>query len=72
MNSSEISPESLTKSFLEKNIMIRQGSYHSEKFGHKFVKISLTVPTDWAESFSYFLPDRITAAKNFNNDTDLF
>lgn len=72
INSPEISPESLTKSFLEKNIMIRQGSYHSEKFGHKFVKISLTVPTDWAESFAHFLPDRIISAKNINNVNDLF
>jgi aspartate/methionine/tyrosine aminotransferase len=72
INSGSFSPESLTRSFLEKNIMIRQGKYHSEKFGHKFVKISLSVPTEWAKSFSDYLPDRVNAAKNFNDDTSLF
>lgn len=50
-----VSPEALCESFLRHNILIRQGSYHTKRFGERFVKISTTVPKTWVESFCELL-----------------
>ena len=39
----------LCEALLEKDIFIRPGTYQSPVFGTRFVKISTSVPTEWAE-----------------------
>jgi hypothetical protein len=36
--------------------MIRQGTYHTARFGHRFVKVSTSVPEQWAREFCELLP----------------
>jgi aspartate/methionine/tyrosine aminotransferase len=37
---------------LERDVFIRSGSYQSPAFGERFVKVSTSVPTVWAERFA--------------------
>jgi histidinol-phosphate/aromatic aminotransferase/cobyric acid decarboxylase-like protein len=46
-----ITPEALCEAYRAQGIMIRQGSYHTPKFGHRFVKVATTVPESWADAF---------------------
>jgi aspartate/methionine/tyrosine aminotransferase len=65
-------PEALVAVFAERGIMIRQGSYHTPRFGSRFVKVSTTVPTEWADAFCAYLPASIEAARGLNDVPDLF
>jgi aspartate aminotransferase len=67
-----ISPEALVTSYREVDIMIRQGSYHTPRFGHRFVKVSTTVPEAWADAFCARLADRVDNARTLSVDTALF
>lgn len=58
-----ISPDALCAFFLERDIMIRQGSYHSASVGDRFVKVSTTVPRDWVEAFCELLGDAVVASR---------
>jgi hypothetical protein len=37
---------------LERDVFIRSGTYQSPAFGDRFVKVSTSVPTPWAERFA--------------------
>ncbi len=65
-------PEALAAVFAKRGIMIRQGSYHTPRFGSRFVKVSTTVPTDWVDAFCRELPDAINAARGLNEVPELF
>ena len=43
------SADGLAAAMLEQDVFIRSGSYQSPGFGQRFVKISTSVPTAWAE-----------------------
>ena len=72
VNDPMLTPESLSYVFSNKGILIRQGSYHTKTFGHKFIKVSLTVPEDWVTEFIELLPDSIIEAKKIKNVPKLF
>ena len=72
VNDPNLTPESLSYVFSNKGILIRQGSYHTKTFGHKFIKVSLTVPEDWVTEFIELLPDSIIEAKKIKNVPKLF
>ena len=65
-------PEALAAVYAQRGIMIRQGSYHTPRFGSRFVKVSTTVPSEWVEAFCRELPDAIAAARGLNDVPDLF
>lgn len=67
-----IQPEALVAALQEKGIMIRQGRYHTETFGDRFVKISLTVPEAWTDALCEALPDAVEAAARIRNPPALF
>ena len=60
------------KGYRRQGIMIRQGSYHTPRFGSRFVKVSTTVPTEWVDAFCRELPDAIVAARGLNDVPELF
>ena len=62
-----VSPEALVEALQRQDIMIRQGSYHSDRFGGRFVKVSTTVPTDWVEAFCHHLPGAVEVAQGLND-----
>ncbi len=52
--------------------MIRQGAYHTPTFGDRFVKISTTVPSAWAEELAELLPEMVDRARGRNESAQLF
>lgn len=65
-------PEALAAVFAERGIMIRQGSYHTPRFGSRFVKVSTTVPVEWVDAFCRELPSAIETARGLNDVPELF
>jgi histidinol-phosphate/aromatic aminotransferase/cobyric acid decarboxylase-like protein len=59
-----ITPEALVGALGEAGIMIRQGAYHTPRFGHRFVKISTTVPEAWAQALCDALPAAVERARS--------
>jgi aspartate/methionine/tyrosine aminotransferase len=62
-----IRPEALVECYRRKGIMIRQGSYHTERFGGRFVKVSTSVPSAWVEKFCVLLPEMVAQARTLND-----
>lgn len=58
-----VKPEALVAAYQKHGIMIRQGTYHTKRFGDRFVKISLTVPESWADRFCELLPKMVDQAR---------
>jgi histidinol-phosphate/aromatic aminotransferase/cobyric acid decarboxylase-like protein len=68
----QIRPEALVEAARREGIMIRQGSYHTARFGHRFVKISTSVPGEWAEKLAERLPALVETARSLNDITPQF
>jgi histidinol-phosphate aminotransferase len=62
-----IRPEALVECFRRQGIMIRQGSYHTQRFGDRFVKVSTSVPSPWVERFCALLPEMVAQARTLND-----
>ncbi|MBU0584433.1 MAG: pyridoxal phosphate-dependent aminotransferase [Alphaproteobacteria bacterium] len=62
-----IRPEALVAAAKEEGIMIRQGTYHTERFGDRFIKISTSVPTEWADILCDKLPALVERARTLND-----
>jgi histidinol-phosphate aminotransferase len=62
-----IRPEALVECFNRRGIMIRQGTYHTQRFGDRFVKISTSVPAEWAERLCALLPGMVAEARTLND-----
>lgn len=67
-----VKPEALCDAYRAENIMIRQGTYHTPTFGHRFVKVSTTVPEAWADAFCARLPDMVAKARGIVEVAALF
>ena len=67
-----IRPDALVAEYAERKIMIRQGSYHTPTFGDRFIKISTTVPSAWAEELADLLPEMVDRARGRNESAQLF
>lgn len=67
-----IDPVSLVAAYQDRDIMIRQGAYHTPSFGDRFVKVSLSVPRAWAEEFAALLPRMVETARGRNEPVSLF
>lgn len=67
-----IAPEALCEAYRSEGIMIRQGTYHTPTFGHRFVKVSTTVPEAWADAFCERLPAMVDKARTIANAGPLF
>lgn len=67
-----IKPEALVAAYQTRGVMIRQGAYHTKMFGDRFVKVSLTVPEEWADRFCQLLPEMVELARTIEVPKDLF
>lgn len=67
-----VTPEALVDAYRSENIMIRQGTYHTLAFGHRFVKVSTTVPEAWADAFCERLPAMVAKARRIKEVETLF
>jgi aspartate/methionine/tyrosine aminotransferase len=71
-NDPALRPEALCAVYQKHDILIRQGSYHTKRFGDRFVKVSTTVPTEWAAEFVALLPRMVEQARGMNEQVELF
>ncbi|WP_029004441.1 pyridoxal phosphate-dependent aminotransferase [Azorhizobium doebereinerae] len=62
-----IKPEALVEAARRENMMIRQGTYHTERFGDRFVKVSTSVPEAWVDTFCDRLPALVAQARTLND-----
>lgn len=62
-----IRPEALVECCRREGIMIRQGTYHTARFGDRFVKVSTSVPGSWVEKFCDLLPGLVAQARSLND-----
>ncbi len=67
-----VRPEALCEVFLDHNLLIRQGSYHTKRFAEKFVKVSTTVPEIWVETFCDLLPQVTERARSMKSVAALY
>lgn len=67
-----IRPEALCAVMARHGIMIRQGTYHTKRFGDRFIKVSVSVPTPWVEKFCALLPEAAEEARGMNGEIALF
>lgn len=67
-----VTPEALCDAYRAENIMIRQGTYHTPTFGHRFVKVSTTVPEAWADAFCEKLPAMMARARGIREVAALY
>lgn len=72
VNDAGITPEALCHAYSSEGIMIRQGTYHTPRFGHLFVKVSTTVPEAWADAFCEHLPTMVDKARTMKDVPPLF
>lgn len=62
-----IRPEALVEAARREGMMIRQGTYHTARFGDRFIKVSTSVPGPWAERFASLLPRLVDSARALND-----
>ncbi|MBX3541080.1 MAG: pyridoxal phosphate-dependent aminotransferase [Chelatococcus sp.] len=67
-----VAPEAIVEAARREGVMIRQGRYHTTAFGDRFIKVSTSVPGDWAERFCEGLPRYIETARTLNDVPALF
>jgi aspartate/methionine/tyrosine aminotransferase len=67
-----VRPEAIVTVFAEHGIQVRQGAYHTARFGHRFIKVSVTVPRTWADAFAAVLPEAVQAARELKDVPPLF
>jgi aspartate/methionine/tyrosine aminotransferase len=52
IDGSGLTADQVCAALLERDVFIRSGTYQSPAFGERFVKVSTSVPTAWAERFA--------------------
>ena len=67
-----VRPEALVAVYQEHGIMIRQGTYHTQRFGSRFIKVSTSVPEEWIDAFCNLLPEMVQAARAKHETPSLF
>ena len=66
VTASGVAPEALVEACQRRDIMIRQGAYHTERFASRFVKVSTTVPEAWMRELCELLPEVLETARGIN------
>ncbi len=67
-----VDPKALCQAYLEHDILIRHGGYHTQRFASRFVKISTTVPRAWVDAFCDLLPEATERARSAKTAATLY
>ena len=67
-----VEPDKFCAFCLERDILVRQGSYHSETCGDRFIKVSTTVPEAWIEAFCGLIGEALERSRDAEEASDLF
>jgi aspartate/methionine/tyrosine aminotransferase len=59
-----LDPDRIEEFMLRKyNVFIRSGKYLSKRFGHRFIRVSFTVPEEGCRRFATVLPEVLEKLK---------
>ncbi len=72
VSGASVTPERLCEYYLERNMLIRQGSYHTAQVGDRFIKVSTTVPSEWMAEFCDQLGEAVQVCRRQNAAGSLF
>lgn len=67
-----VRPEAVCAVLARDKILARQGAYHTKTFGDRFIKVSTTVPTEWADALCERLPAAVEEARGMNEAVLLY
>jgi len=67
-----VQPEAVCAALSQHDVMVRQGAYHTKTFGDRFIKVSVSTPTEWVEQFCALLPQAIEEARGADAGAQLF
>ena len=67
-----VDPDRFCAFCLERDILVRQGRYHSNIFADRFIKVSTTVPATWIESFCRVIADGVQRSGETGEASPLF
>ena len=67
-----VRPEAVCAVLGRDNILVRQGAYHTETFGDRFIKVSMSTPREWVEALCARLPGAIEEARELRGDYALY
>lgn len=67
-----VTPEAIVEAARLDGVMIRQGAYHTEAFGDRFIKVSTTVPEAWADKLASKLAAYVETARGLTDVPALF
>jgi len=67
-----VRPEAIVEAARLDGVMIRQGAYHTAAFGDRFIKVSTSVPADWADKLAANFARYVEEAKGLNDVPALF
>ena len=67
-----VRPEAICAALSQHDVMVRQGTYHTKTFGDRFIKVSVSTPTEWVEEFCALLPQAIDEAGDVDPNVQLF
>lgn len=67
-----VRPEAVCAVMQKHDILVRHGRYHTQAFGDRFIKVSVSVPKEWVEEFCALLPEAVEQARGMNEDVALF
>lgn len=67
-----VRPEAICAVMARHDILVRHGRYHTQAFGDRFIKVSVSVPPEWVEEFCALLPQAVEEARGLNEDVRLF
>lgn len=68
----DVCPEAIVEAARRDGVMIRQGAYHTAAFGDRFIKVSTSVPIEWAQKLADNLAAYVEEAKTLDDVPALF
>ena len=67
-----VAPERLCEYYLERDILVRQAGYHTERFAADFIKVGTTVPGEWIDAFCDLLAGAVARCRGLGAGGELF
>ena len=67
-----IAADRLCEYYLERDVLVRQGSYHTARFGERFIKVGTTVPGEWIAAFCDHLGEAVAHCRGQTGGGELF
>lgn len=72
VSGASIAPDRLCEYYLERDVLIRQGRYHTARFAERFIKVGTTTPSEWITAFCDHLGEAVARCRGESAAGELF